>query len=98
MHVLGAWMFKAEPGLSGYLIYMIVKTVLNICGNYGFRPFLHPFEVSQREIFSVKKGHFTKDSEHVFSRNKYVYELYRPVILIDAIRALFHGERVLCEL
>ena len=95
---LDAWMFEAKPGQSGFLIYMIVRTVLNICGSHGFRPLLHPFDVSYRESSSVKEGHFTKDSEHVFSRKKYVYELYRPVILIDAIRAMFHGERVLCEL
>ena len=77
---------------------MTVRTILNICGSHGFRPLLHPFDVSYRESSSVKEGHFTKDSEHVFSRKKYVYELYRPVILIDAIRAMFHGERVLCEL
>ena len=98
MHVLGAWMFEAEPGLYGYLIYMIVRTILNICGSHGFRPLLHPFDVSYRESSSVKEGYFTKDSEHVFSRNKCVYELYSPIILIVVIGALFHGERVLCEL
>ena len=98
MHVLGAWMFEAEPGLYGYLIYMIVRTVLNICGSHRFRPLLHPFDVSYRESSSVKEGYFTKDSEHVFSRKKYVYELYSPIILIVVIGALFHGERVLCEL
>ena len=46
----------------------------------------------------MKEGHFTKDSEHVFSRNKCVYELYSPIILTVVIGALFHGERVLCEL
>ena len=46
----------------------------------------------------MKEGHFTKDSEHVFSRNKCVYELYSPIILTVVIGALFHGESVLCEL
>ena len=98
MHVLGAWMFEVEPGLSSYLIYMIVRTVLNICGSHRFRPLLHPFDVSYRESSSVKEGHFTKDSEHVFPRNKCVYESYSPIILIVGIGALFHGEMVLCEL
>ena len=77
---------------------MTVRTILNIYASHGFRPLPLRFVVSERESSSMKEGHFTKDSEHVFSRNKYVYEVYRPVILIDAIRAMFHGERVLCEL
>ena len=95
---LDAWMFEAKPGQSGFLIYMIVRTILNICGSHVFRYLLHPSEVSLRESSSVKEGHFTKDSEHVFSRNKCVYELYSPIILTVVIGALFHGERVLCEL
>ena len=77
---------------------MTVRTILNIYASHGFRPLTLRFVVSERESSSMKEGHFTKDSEHVFSRKKYVYELYRPVILIDAIRSMFHGERVLCEL
>ena len=77
---------------------MTVRTILNICGSHGFRPLLHPFDVSYRESSSVKEGHFTKDSEHVFPRNKCVYESYSPIILTVVIGALFHGERVLCKL
>ena len=77
---------------------MIVRTILNIYTSHGFRPLLLRFVVSQRESSSMKESHFTKDSEHIFSRNKCVYELYNPIILIVVIGALFHGERVLCEL
>ena len=76
MHVLGAWMFEAEPGLYGYLIYMIVRTVLNICGSHRFRPLLHPFDVSYRESSSVKEGYFTKDSEHVHGSGLKVREYF----------------------
>ena len=77
---------------------MTVRTILNIYASHGFRPLLLRFVVSERESSSMKEGHFTKDSEHVFSRNKCVYELYSPIILTVVIGALFHGERVLCEL
>ena len=77
---------------------MTVRTILNIYASHGFRPLLLRFVVSERESCSMKESHFTKDSEHVFSRNKCVYELYSPIILTVVIGALFHGERVLCEL
>ena len=89
---------RSEWGLSNFLKNMILRTFLNICTSHRFRPLLLSFVVSQRESSSMKEGHFTKDSEHVFSRNKCVYELYSPIILTVVIGALFHGERVLCEL
>ena len=85
-------------GLSNFLINMVLRTFLNIRTSHRFRFLLLSFVMSQRESSSVKEGHFTKDSEHVFSRNKCVYELYSPIILTVVIGALFHGERVLCEL
>ena len=94
MHELGAWLFEAKQGLSHFLNNLIFE---HLCGQ-RFRSLLLPCEVPPRESSSVKEGHFTKDSEHVFSRNKCVYELYSPIILTVVIGALFHGERVLCEL
>ena len=73
---LDAWMFEAKPGQSGFLIYMIVRTILNISGSHGLRPLLLPFEVSQRESFSVKEGHCTKDSEHVHGSGLKVREYF----------------------
>ena len=88
----------SERWISNFLINMTVRTILNIYASHGFRPLLLRFVVSERESSSMKEGHFTKDSEHVFSRNKCVYELYSPIILTVVIGALFHGERVLCKL
>ena len=73
---LDAWMFEAKQGQSGFLIYMIVRTILNICGSHGFRPLLHPFDVSYRESSSVKEGYFTKDSEHVHGSGLKVREYF----------------------
>ena len=73
---LDAWMFEAKPGQSGFLIYMIVRTILNICGSHWFRYLLHPSEVSLRESSSVKEGHFTKDSEHVHGSGLKVREYF----------------------
>ena len=73
---LDAWMFEAKPGQPGFLIYMIVRTILNICGSHGFRYLLHPSEVSLRESSSVKESHFTKDSEHVHGSGLKVREYF----------------------
>ena len=77
---------------------MSVRTILNIFASHGFRLLPLRFVVSERESSPMKEGHFTKDSEHVFSRNKCVYDLYSPIILTVVIGTLFHGESVLCEL
>ena len=45
---------------------MTVRTILIIYASHGFRPLLLRYVVSERESSSMKEGHFTKDSEHLY--------------------------------